>query len=418
MSTQSISCTHCLENFDSPTLLHQHIEKEHLKNDMVQIKSEKINEKVLISAPVCKNEKLLGPPLVCKKGKFWSSQYNEEIADDGNFRQTLNNHFTKDHAQIANEEYVQQSSTITKVSSDFDIPIKSETDFSYDQESTDGSSSIFLEQKPNIHSEVKIKTESLDLIKSEITVKKEELSTNEASKEFKRVKCKICSSKFNSEWELSEHMKNFKHKSLICQICSKQLSNYTTYRNHMKFHENPVKCSYCDKKLSTEFSKKLHEKTHVDVDPQFKCNICSAKFVYKQSLNRHLRKHSGEKPHKCRYCSSTFAEKYVLQNHELTHSGDRDTKCPHCPKMFTKIGIKRHVREVHLEIKPFKCDSCDKTFPSRSKLKIHEVVHQRPEKVCHLLCDICEKGYASYSSLVRHKRKTHEIIIGENIPMA
>lgn len=41
------------------------------------------------------------------------------------------------------------------------------------------------------------------------------------------------------------------------------------------------------------------------------CSICSQSFANVDRLERHLRSHTGEKPHKCRLCGRAFARRYV-----------------------------------------------------------------------------------------------------------
>ena len=53
------------------------------------------------------------------------------------------------------------------------------------------------------------------------------------------------------------------------------------------------------------------------------CAHCIAKFTRRQSLVRHLRTHTGQKPHCCSDCTMQFVEKQGLRRHEKTHQRPR-----------------------------------------------------------------------------------------------
>jgi uncharacterized Zn-finger protein len=46
-------------------------------------------------------------------------------------------------------------------------------------------------------------------------------------------------------------------------------------------------------------------------------------FSENRSLQRHIRKHKGDKPYKCDICGKAFIESGSLQRHIRTHTGDK-----------------------------------------------------------------------------------------------
>ncbi|XP_068211597.1 zinc finger and BTB domain-containing protein 7A-like isoform X18 [Palaemon carinicauda] len=80
----------------------------------------------------------------------------------------------------------------------------------------------------------------------------------------------------------------------------------------------------------------------------FLCPYCSYSNLLKESVTRHIRTHTGEKPYPCSFCSAQFSRKDNLKIHIRTHTGE----------------------------KPFTCSICSKSFVQSSHLKSHMSVHK------------------------------------------
>lgn len=133
------------------------------------------------------------------------------------------------------------------------------------------------------------------------------------------------------------------------------------------------------------------------------CELCGTHARSKVSFERHIRKHTGERPFACEYvfhlrdvhifafitildqleypitfdrvCTARFLSAGELRAHGFTHTGERPFPCRFCDRRYISyMGRLKHER-MHTNERPFVCAECGKAFTSADILRNHMLVH-------------------------------------------
>lgn len=120
----------------------------------------------------------------------------------------------------------------------------------------------------------------------------------------------------------------------------------STLNSHVVIHD-PIKrfqCELCDVRCARKASLVIHMKKHLGLIPKVPCQICG-KLIPKREINKHLRYHTGDKPHVCSICSHGFHRADSLRMHMKIHTGEKPFACQVCDRKFTQ----KHVLVTHMK---------------------------------------------------------------------
>lgn len=188
-------------------------------------------------------------------------------------------------------------------------------------------------------------------------------------KGLKPHKCEVCGQQFRQKCVLKKHavrhLSSSQFAAVRCQVCGIAFQFASELKRHMVKHERPgeklFKCDYCEKRLASKSSLKLHTRLHTGERP-FKCAYCPKTYATRHEWRGHEMNHTGLKPNKCDICGKTFSIPARLKAHKTVHNvAQTDSN--------SKAGAELPEDRIN---KPFKCEKCDRTFALELSLGLHQ----------------------------------------------
>ncbi|KAK2863390.1 hypothetical protein Q5P01_002923 [Channa striata] len=223
-------------------------------------------------------------------------------------------------------------------------------------------------------------------------------------------KCYSCHEVFELKEQLKAHHRTHNNKKThLCGVCGKSLSDYRSLSRHKFIHtgERPHSCQLCGKRFKLIGTLRQHEKTHMNRERSYLCDVCCKMFLTSKQLQIHMRRHTNEKPYCCGECGRGFTTKGPLTIHMRVHTGETPYRCPDCGISFKrKSNLDDHLT-VHSGVKAFICGICGKACARKTHLTVHMRTHngERPYK-----CTLCDKAFTQSHCLKTHM-KSH--VVGE-----
>lgn len=177
-------------------------------------------------------------------------------------------------------------------------------------------------------------------------------------------------------------------------------------RTHIE--DRPFKCKLCPRGFTEENYLNNHMRTHMpDEQKPHECKICKKRFIHATLLNKHLLKHTGEKPFVCKICNKgCYAENSLLKHMKIHLKKEGDPGllkhiCDYCKVEYPDAqSLDIHIKQ-HTGDRPFLCKMCGKSFPQRFNLELHLRTHtgnqcRNPKSKKIFICGVCYRRTAFY----------------------
>ncbi|XP_058475274.1 zinc finger protein 135-like [Solea solea] len=137
-----------------------------------------------------------------------------------------------------------------------------------------------------------------------------------------------------------------------CDVCGKRFMWRIQLRKHMRLHSGENLC--VGEHDSSQLGEGQGSPPEVTNDGTvreegrskkklFPCSECGKILLYKDSLRKHTRTHTGEKPFGCSVCGRHFRDRGNLGQHMVTHTGEKRFFCHVCGQRFSwRKQLKKH----------------------------------------------------------------------------
>ena len=190
-----------------------------------------------------------------------------------------------------------------------------------------------------------------------------------------------------------------------CVTCLKTFTSLKKLQSHMKrVHPNKpsYKCAQCNQLLASMNSLEIHMRSHTGYRP-FSCEECEKSFASFHFLTQHMEFHRKSKDYQCDICLKRYQNSNSLSQHKVDNHSNVKFQCGSCLKLFSaKRYLKEHEKKKHSNFgSRFGCEFCGKALSGKNELKIHSRIHTG-EKPFH--CEECNKYFRAKSTFTIHMK--------------
>lgn len=243
----------------------------------------------------------------------------------------------------------------------------------------------------------------------------------------RNMSCTLCDKAYYNLSSLTEHYKRTHHMKVTnevqnlkkqteisidgvtkykCPLCPSITTRFDSLQLHMRIHsgEKPFSCEVCGKSFYVREHLKRHfNNIHMKVG--YQCNVCGRILTDSSNLKVHMRNHTGEKKYVCEVCGKGFTQWASHYYHKFTHSKERSFQCSFCEMAFRCPRTLAEHKKTHVHSgAKHTCDTCGNEFNSRKNLTSHMRIHVagRPHQ-----CNVCNAKFKLRKYLLQHL-KTHK----------
>ncbi|XP_014472291.1 PREDICTED: zinc finger protein 91-like isoform X2 [Dinoponera quadriceps] len=256
--------------------------------------------------------------------------------------------------------------------------------------------------------------------------KNERAKLNEA-----KLACDKCPQMFGTKLGLKKHV-SVRHTAQKCNVCEEECDNLLQLRKHRAKHMN---LDIVQKESKNEDEEE--EGGEEEAGKEYKCPKCSAMYVFKKSLLKHMETHYGTNNHSysCKVCGQQFPRKDQMRRHAEQHGRVKAYKCTQCNKTFgNEFTLRNHListsHKTFLHGQEYDPNKRIKRVAAKAAQKIIDKIKTEvdleslddddnddgeyyamlgkrkrgPPKKCkkELECGTCHKQYSTKHSLMKH----------------
>ncbi|XP_054018085.1 zinc finger protein 770 [Dryobates pubescens] len=249
--------------------------------------------------------------------------------------------------------------------------------------------------------------------------------------------CDICYKQFETPSKLARHfLIHTGQKPFECHLCHKTFRQLVHLERHQLTHNLPFKCVVCYRNFKNLITFLKHQELHNEncqndtkqaessvkseqdrvTSGTFQCSACWKSFATEERWMLHQclkgdHLHGArrrKKTHACESCKKTFPSRSKLARHFLIHTGQKPYKCSLCGKCFRQSTHLKIHQLTHTEERPFQCCFCQKGFKIQSKLIKHKQLHARNKTFPNIAHRAKSLKYPRPYSLAEGKRSSFE----------